>query len=525
MTREIKLKRLCQKEPTKNLIQLLLQQSHTALGITDSQGQTVLDWPGDESVQPAYEPTLHPIHGENGEVIGQVSGGDSAALVAEFMAFLVLKEREGRQLAQETLSKYKELTLLYELGEKIATCVDETELAWLTLTEVRALLPQSETMHIGVLLTEDPDGVARVCAGYGERFPVNTLVEQIDGITRQVLMRGIAEIVDRVGEDIRFLANPGDLRGISALIGVPLKTRDKVFGVLLVVSDASTRFNAAELKVLNLLASQVAVALGRVHLIQARVEQERLQESLELSRGIQMSMLPTGFPRFSPQCNVELYACMEPARQVGGDFYDFFYLDEKTLLIVIGDVSDKGMPAALFMVMVKTLIRAHAKAYRLPHRILTAVNPELCRDNDTLMFVTLFVATLEVDTGLVRYSFGGHNRPMLLQHEGSVRFLEGDTGVALGVMETATFKDQQIVLQPGEGLILYTDGVSEAMSHEQEEFGEERLCAVLADQVRLNAKQLVDQIMSAVQTFARGAEQSDDITLLAVRTVNPNVSA
>ncbi|MGI9211783.1 MAG: PP2C family protein-serine/threonine phosphatase [Methylococcaceae bacterium] len=516
MSQEIKLKRLCQREPAKTLLLGLMQLSQQSHCIRDAMGLTILESPG--TFTPNGRTILIPVPGEPAEeFLGSVTGGELSELLAGWVGYLAHKELESRHLAQDTLSKYKELTLLYELGEKIAACVDESELAHLALQEARALLSGAEDICIGILVAEDSLSGFRVMAGESPWFFLDQKIKTMDGITVQVLTGGQAELVNEVNQDPRFKSEPGHFTGIAAMIGVPLKTRERIFGVLSVVSTRRTVFNAAQLKVLNLLAAQVAIALGRVQLIKSRVEQERLEESLKLSRGIQMSMLPTGFPRFSSGSHIDIYACMEPARQVSGDFYDFFSLDDQTLLLVIGDVSDKGMPAALFMVMVKTLIRAYAQAYRLPHRILSAVNPELCRDNNTMMFVTLFVATLDITSGLLTYSFAGHNPPLLLGRDGGVVFLPGDSGTALGIMEGMEFIDQQALIKPGEGLLLYTDGISEAMSAELEEFGEERLALLLNNRFRLDAEQMVDTVMQAVKHFTTGAEQSDDITLLAVR--------
>jgi sigma-B regulation protein RsbU (phosphoserine phosphatase) len=192
-------------------------------------------------------------------------------------------------------------------------------------------------------------------------------------------------------------------------------------------------------------------------------------------------------------------------------------LDDHTLLIAIGDVSDKGVPAALFMVKVKTLIRAIAKQVRSPQKILEALNPELCRDNDTAMFVTLFLATLTVAQGGLSYSFGGHNRPLLLARDGRVSRLQGPTGIALGVMEEFGFAERHIALEAGDGLLLYTDGISEAMDANAALFGEERLVGLLLDRAGDDAQELVERVSGAVREFSLGAEQADDITVLALR--------
>ncbi|MDD5272818.1 MAG: PP2C family protein-serine/threonine phosphatase, partial [Methylovulum sp.] len=252
-----------------------------------------------------------------------------------------------------------------------------------------------------------------------------------------------------------------------------------------------------------------------------RVAQERLQESLKLSHSIQMGMLSTAFPRFSDGQPIDLFAVMEPAREVSGDFYDFFHLDHKTLLLAIGDVSDKGVPAALFMVMVKTLIRAIAKQHTQPHQVLAALNPELCRDNEASMFVTLFLATLDLETNILTYSFGGHNPPLYVSRYGIVAMLTGDSGTALGIIDGIGFSSQTLQLNPGDSLLLYTDGISEAMDKDYNAYGEARLCGLLTGLTHHNAQELSDTIIADVIAFTAGAEQSDDITLLALQIGKP----
>ena len=510
MNPEIKLKRLCSKGLSAKIIQRFIKDRKQVLSVFDQAGDCLM---GEINNTPR-----HPIEIEAGRIIGWVSGEQlDAELLAALIGYMAQKELESKLLAQETLSKYKELTLLYELGEKIADCMDIDQLAELTLNEAQQLLSSGKDLQLAILLTDEIEGQLSVCAGRGDMFPVGATLCSIDGITQEVLSSGVAEIVNDVKEDSRYQECPGILSDIASLLCTPLKTRDAIFGVLSVVSLTSINFSAADAKVLGVLASQVAIAIGRVHLIHERVAQERFQESLELSRSIQMSMLPTEFPRFSQGSVIDLFAYIQPAREVGGDFYDFFHLNEKTLLVVIGDVSGKGVPAALFMVMVKTLIRAMANQYVLPDRILAALNPEICRDNDAMMFVTLFIATLDLETKLIKYSYGGHNRPLYLSKYGIVSMLPGDSGTALGIFEDATFSMESMQLDSGDSLILYTDGINEAMSVDYEEYGDERLCGLLVGLDHLNAQELLETVSADVNVFTTGAEQSDDITLLTLQ--------
>ena len=252
---------------------------------------------------------------------------------------------------------------------------------------------------------------------------------------------------------------------------------------------------------------------------QRELEERVFQESLKQARNIQMSMMSTHFPRIASGSSIDLFAQIEPAREVGGDFYDFFFLDPKTLLVTIADVCDKGMPAALFMVMVKTTIRAFAYEYRSPSAILKAVNPEVCRDNHAMMFATIFLAIMDLETGVVTYANGGHNDPVFMGRDGTTRLINGKSSLALGILEETEYEDETLILDHQEGILFYTDGVTESMSAEQELYGERRLLELLEGDFDPDASSLSNKVLTAVRKHAEGAEQSDDITILALRRV------
>ena len=510
MNPEIKLKRLCQKGKSAELIQQFFKILPINSSVVDQNNSLVLG--------ETLEGSRQPIYLNSATILGWVIGdSEHTVFSANLISYIVQKELESKLLAQETLNKYKELTLLYELGEKISNCIDIEQLAQLTIKEAQNLLNTNKSLQIGILLKDQTDDHLLIFAGSGESFPLGSKIINVDGITQQVITSGNTEIVNDVHLDVRYKTNPGSLKDTVALLCTPIKTSDHTFGVLSIISTEVFDFNAAEAKVLNLLASQVAIAIGRVHLINERVSQERYQESLVLSKNIQMGMLPTAFPRFTEGSRFDLFAFMQPAREVGGDFYDFFRLNATTLLVVVGDVSGKGVPAALFMVRVITLIRALAKQHDVVSDILNALNIELCRDNDAMMFVTLFIATLDLETSLLSYSYGGHNRPLLLSKYGIVSMLPGDSGMALGILDISQFCLESIQLNKGDSLILYTDGINEAMNIHYEEYGDERFSELITGLNELNAQELVETITQDVLNFTVGAEQSDDITLLTLK--------
>ena len=245
------------------------------------------------------------------------------------------------------------------------------------------------------------------------------------------------------------------------------------------------------------------------------MSRERIDSELRIARDIQMGLVPNVFPPFPQRKDFELYALMHPAREVGGDFYDFSMLDDEHLYIAIGDVSGKGIPAALFMAVTRTYLRALLQADRSPGSVLTRLNDELTINNDYCMFVTVFCLIIHLPSGTCRFANGGHNLPLLIHADGNVDCLPKTRGVALGAMEGVVIAEDLISLSPGETLFLYTDGVNEAMNRQGEFFGDPRMIAELAGVRPRSCQDLLDGMSRAVEGFADGAEQSDDITMTA----------
>jgi phosphoserine phosphatase RsbU/P len=255
----------------------------------------------------------------------------------------------------------------------------------------------------------------------------------------------------------------------------------------------------------------------------------RLQEELDSARRLQMAMVPQSFPPPSPDFPIDLCASMEPAREVGGDLYDFFLTQDGMLCFLVGDVSGKGMAAALFMARTKSLIRIATDLMRprqgssaAPAEIIARVNRELCENNGDMMFVTLFFAMLSPATGELEFCNAGHNLPYRLNGQG-LAAIEGAKGIILGVRPDAVYGTGRTALAPGESIYVFTDGVTEAANSEGELFAEARLEAVLgAGAACSSAAEIVKAVGDAVRCFVGTALPSDDITMLAVRRLDPS---
>lgn len=254
-----------------------------------------------------------------------------------------------------------------------------------------------------------------------------------------------------------------------------------------------------------------------MHERETRRAKETIENELGVARKIQMSIVPKIFPAFPERREIDIHALLEPAREVGGDLYDYFLLDDDHLCFTIGDVSGKGVPASLFMAVTKTLIKAKSGVDMNPDQVLSRVNNELCKDNDSGMFVTILLGVLTLSTGELIFSNAGHNSPCLHRTNGTIEFLPKLPGMALAVLENIRYASAKLTLQRGDRLVLFTDGVTEAMNRAGELLKNERLISMLETCPGTTARETSQFILDQTRLFANGAAQSDDITLLVIR--------
>jgi sigma-B regulation protein RsbU (phosphoserine phosphatase) len=244
---------------------------------------------------------------------------------------------------------------------------------------------------------------------------------------------------------------------------------------------------------------------------------ERIESELGIARGIQAGILPFTFPAFPDRHEFDLYASMTPAREVGGDFYDFFMTDDSHVVLVIADVSGKGVPAALFMMVARTLIKNEANRVRSggePKEIFERVNGMLCEGNSTCMFVTAFIGIYDIETGILKYSNAGHNPPLVIKRSGEVTVLKTPPSLVLAIDETTRYSSWESAIEPGDCILLYTDGVTEAFDGKGKIFSEARLAATVNFAAE-DARGVIEHVLDELRKFTEGARQSDDITLLA----------
>lgn len=243
-----------------------------------------------------------------------------------------------------------------------------------------------------------------------------------------------------------------------------------------------------------------------------------IQGDLSVAREIQHAILPRSFKLKMEDADlVDIYASMVAAKDVGGDFYEFFPIDDHRIGFTIADVSGKGVPAAIFMAVSRTLLKATGLRDVASNVCIQMVNDMLCGESVESMFVTVFYGIYDLKTGEIDFTNAGHNPPYILHADGTVEMLKSECNLVLGAIEGMTFKNESLRLNPGDALVMYTDGVTEAENKDHEQFGEARLEATLAELKGAESKQIVDTVNAKVKEFVAGAAQSDDITQLVIR--------
>ncbi|HEY3579278.1 MAG TPA: SpoIIE family protein phosphatase [Pyrinomonadaceae bacterium] len=330
----------------------------------------------------------------------------------------------------------------------------------------------------------------------------------------EVVMRGKSVLTSDAQHDPRFASGTMVLQGVRSVLAVPLGVAEKVFGIIYADSPiAEGRFTEDHLKVLTTLASVAAIRVENTRLVEARLERERLERELALASEIQQRFQPTAPPHVE---GYELQGISFPCYEIGGDYYDFIEREDGRLVIALGDVSGKGTAAALLMSSLHAAVHAQSASHDSLSATISAVNRYLADNIPANRFVTLFYAELDPVTGALSFLNAGHNPPLIVHSAGTVEQLASG-GLPLGIKPDAEYREGRTQLQPGDVLVIYSDGVTEAVSPTGEEFGATRLYEVVARNVNASAAGIRDRIESSLTKFSQGTSAADDITLVIVK--------
>ncbi len=386
-----------------------------------------------------------------------------------------------RELARETLERYRELNVLYRATESIGATLDADEVPRLLIAEAQRVIPSDSAV---VLL--------------GDVAPRDEWASAVD-LIESVKANGRPDYTD------------------TALC-VPVHAGEKVHGVVVLARSTEAKsFTASDAKLLLGLSGQAGVALERARLHESEGRRLQLEQELAVARRIQLTLLPSA-PPVVP--GWDFAATYQAAREVGGDFYDFMdhSLADGRLGIVIADVTGKGVPAALMMAYSRAVLRAQSMSGAAPVDVLNNSNRLFLQERQSPLFLSAFVAQIELASGTLTYASAGHDSPLLVRRSGALRELDAP-GVVLGAFHDTGLESRTATLGPGDTVIMFTDGVTEARDAERHLFGDERLQRAAAQAVAAggSAESVLGSVLEAVSSFTAGADQADDLTMVVVQ--------
>jgi serine phosphatase RsbU (regulator of sigma subunit) len=385
-----------------------------------------------------------------------------------------------------------------------------------TLDQIVSLVFEAVPADRCMIMMRDQEGtdlkvhVARLRDRVGEVGEIRISRSVID----EVVTHGKSVLTSDAQADPRFAGGTVVLQGVRSVLAVPLGVGEKVFGIIYADSPlAEGRFTEDHLKLLTTLASVAAIRVENARLLEQQMERQRLEHELQVASEIQQRFQPASAPIVA---GYELQGISFPCYEIGGDYYDFIERENGSLVIALGDVSGKGTAAALLMSSLHAAVHAQASSHPCLADTIRAVNHYLAENIPANRFVTLFYAELEPKTGTLSFLNAGHNPPMIVHAGGTMEQLASG-GLPLGILTSAEFREGRTQLHPGDVLVVYSDGVSEAVNPHGEEFGPTRLYEVVSRNLDSSAAGIRDRIEAALTKFCQGTPAADDITLVIVK--------
>ena len=519
------LRQLIARHPdARALVSTLAGALESAVAIEDADGRLLHGLAALEGI------TRFPVTYQDTR-LGWVAGPERARVVAALLDHLVSKEAERKALGSEVLHLYREVNLIYSFSEKLAALLDLERVAKLTLSEARHLIAATDGV---IMLLDDMSGELTTVAGFGQVLPALSGFRAGLGLLGAVAESGIAEIVNDVDQDPRRAV---DQTAVKSLLCAPLRVGERVLGLIALGSTEPSAYTAAELKLVTTLGLHAATAIENARLFERTIEAARdrerlmalhqqaelarakLQRDLDLAALIQAQLFPSELPRVR---GYALAARNRPARICGGDYFDALASrsndEPDRVLLCVADVAGKGLPAALVMSNMQATLRAlfFGTATTVPvladfaSRLLYAsTSPE--------KYVTAAFAELTPATGDVTFVGAGHLDNLVVRADGSLTRL-ASTGAPLGLLPDQTlYSESRVRVAPGDCVVLFSDGVTDAQDADGNEFGEARLVEVIRRSADRNLDRVIDDVFTAIDAFVGSAPQFDDITLLLVR--------
>ena len=464
-------------------------------------------------------------------------------IILAFFLWLLIFRRKIRFYKRSSEIRAKEqetvISFLHKIGDRITTSID-LQGSLEIITNFIVEYTHAEAGAIFLLNEEDQTLRAKVVLGLFPPLHKTTgyiftkrkyLTERImrdrihigEGIIGDVAKTGKSQLIRDAQEDPRIPEASSDFMPLESIMVSPLKIQDKVLGVLAVVNKRDGHiFSDQDMSLLESLSQQAAVTVDIVKLYEQLANQQRIEQELSLARDFQGLLLPKSCPRIK---GLDIAAFSESALEVGGDYFDFIWIDEDHLGLVIGDVSGKGIPGALVMAMVRSILRAESRNNISPAAVLRVVNEYIRQDTKSNVFITMTYAIIDIPKRTVRFARAGHEPLITFFVDNPEPELYTPEGIALGLVEEDIFKvtgEKEINLATGDLIVLYTDGVVEAMNDSSEEYGQERFLDMIKKTRNGKAQEVIEAVMKDIRQFTQSIPQHDDITLIAFKVLSPS---
>jgi len=373
-----------------------------------------------------------------------------------------------------------------------------------------------------LFLKENDELTCKIARGAHESaLPASSQVQLSRSITNKVLSEGASVLTSDAMHDPRFQAQHSVvLSQIRSVMAVPLASGEEIFGMVYVDNPFDNRFTEEDLKVLTTIASVASIKIEHERLLDERLEKRRMEEELKVASEIQMRLQPFAPPKLD---GWDMTGVSFPCREIGGDYYDFIHRKRDSHLIVaVGDVSGKGTGAALLMSSLHAAVRAQSQTGQKISEVMSEINQYIFENSPSNKFLTLFYGELDPLSGELSYSNGGHNAPILVRRSGAVERLDTG-GLPIGMMQGVLYQEASVSLEPGDVLVIYSDGITESINERDEEFDEERLIEVVKRNIERSASGIRDRIDEALSKFVGTTAPVDDMTLMIIKRVDGGI--
>lgn len=406
------------------------------------------------------------------------------------------------------------LGLVYQLSKTFNSSLDLEDVLNTVMDEVIAAVKAER----GFLVLRQPDGELdfRAARGVEHDNIADPEFEISRGVVGQVIEQGNGLLTSDAQQDERFQSRQSVMSlGLRSILCSPLQVKDQILGAIYVDNRLHAGiFTQDDLELLNAIASSAATAIENARLYEVAVDKGRMDQELSMARRVQTGLIPDKIPELS---GWEFAASWLPAREVAGDFYDFLPAEGDGVGLVIADVTDKGMGAALFMALTRSMLRASLEGSKSPAEAISKANRLIVANSSSAMPVTLFYGELRPDRDELVYVNAGHNPPFIYRAK-SEKFDElGRTGIVLGVDDTLVLEQDTVKVNSGDVVVFYTDGVTDALNSDERAFGEDRLKQAILDSASGTAQEVAVGLLSSLQEFIGGAQPFDDITLMIAK--------